>query len=169
MFNVTLVNPEIPPNTGNIGRLTLGTGTQLSIVGEPNFDLRNDRMIKRAGLDYWEDVKLTEYADWESYKAATENNYFLVTKFAQRSYTDVDYQPGDNLIFGGETNGVPEKISNDPVVETICLPMSDAIRSYNICNSVAVVVFEALKQNDTGPAQTPYSNLNADCTEEYLS
>ncbi len=168
MFNVTLIRPEIPPNTGNIGRLTLGTGTDLTVVGDPNFDLRNDRMARRAGLDYWEEVDVNWIPDWDRYKSKTENRYFLATKFAETPYHHVGYQPGDNLVFGGETRGVSKKIVNDPDVNPICLPMNESVRSYNVCNAVAVIVFEALRQNHQGPERTPYSNLEEDCTEEYV-
>lgn len=146
MLNVVLINPEIPPNTGNIGRLTLGTGTNLKIVGEPNFDLDSDKALRRAGLDYWDDVDVDTYPDWLSYKSTHSGKYILATKFAERSYEEVDYHLGDSLLFGGETGGVPRNLANDPTVTPVCLPMTESIRAYNVCNVAAVILFEAIRQ-----------------------
>lgn len=164
MLNVTLLNPEIPPNTGNIGRLTLGTGTNLHIVGNPSFDLETDQALKRAGLDYWEDVDLTLHPDWSTYRSDVDGDYYLATKYAERSYRDVDYSEGDSLLFGGETKGAPEEVVEDRAVTPICLPMNDRIRSYNICNAAAVVLFEALAQLPSSPEKTPYSASERDRT-----
>lgn len=160
MVNVVLVNPEIPPNTGNIGRLTLGTGTNLHIVGEANFDLQNDRALKRAGLDYWEDVDLKTHEDWSDYTSDRAGQFILATKFADRSYDEVSYERNVSLIFGGETQGVPSSVSDDPEVEPVCLPMTDDIRSYNVCNTVAVLLFEALRQIEDSDKRTPFSSLD---------
>jgi len=165
LLNVVLVNPEIPPNTGNIGRLTLGTRTKLHIVGEPNFDLENDKALKRAGLDYWEDVKFRTHADWSEYKSDRDGQLILATKFADRSYDEVSYRPNDSLIFGGETHGVPRNVAEDPDVVPVCLPMTDNIRSYNVCNTVAVLLFEALRQMEESLSRTPFSSLDQTCTD----
>lgn len=164
MLNVALMNPEIPPNTGNIGRLTLGTGTNLRIVGEPSFDLENDRALKRAGLDYWEDVEPTLHANWDDYKRDVGGDYYLATKYAERSYREVRYREGDSLLFGGETRGAPAEVVEDPDVTPVCLPMNDRIRSYNVCNAVAVVLFEALAQIRSDEQRTPYSKTDRDRT-----
>lgn len=158
MFDVTLVNPEIPPNTGNIGRLTLGAKSGLRIVGDPAFDLSDDAALKRAGLDYWEDVDLTRHESWANYKTETTGRYHLITKFAGAPYHRADFQPGDQLIFGGENHGVPDTVHEDPDVTAWCLPMSDRIRAFNVCNAVAVVLFEALRQNRPDWfSETPFS------------
>lgn len=159
MFNVVLYKPEIPPNTGNIGRLTLGSGCKLSIVGEPLFELDNDSAVKRAGLDYWENVELQQYDDWTTYiDSDSPKSRFLITKFADRPYHSAEFYPGDHLIFGGETRGVPDSIQNSSTVKPICIPMKNEVRSYNLANSVAVVLFEALRQvNPDWFNNTPYS------------
>lgn len=167
MFNVVLYEPEIPPNTGNIGRLTLGTDAKLFIVGEPTFDLKNHSKLKRAGLDYWEDVKLNTSQSWSKFKDTTEPEYYLVTKFADKPYFEANFEAGDNLIFGGENKGVPENVAEDPDVNPICLPMSNKIRSYNVCNSVAVVLFEAIKQTSGNQfSSTEFSELDQSYTRE---
>ncbi len=157
MLSVVLFKPEIPPNTGNIGRLTLGTNSRLIIVGEPSFDLSQDAAVKRAGLDYWQKVDLKQYPDWKTYKNNTTGKRFLVTKFAETPYYRADFAENSHLIFGGETRGVSEKIHRDPEVTPVCLPMSGEIRSFNVCNTVAVVLFEALRQlNPDWFSGTPY-------------
>ncbi len=164
MLNVVLVNPEIPPNTGNIGRLTLGVGAKLHIIGKPSFDLDDDRDLKRAGLDYWEDVDLSTHDSWCKYKSDRDGQFIVATKFASCSYDEVKYKPDDSLIFGGETQGIPQSIAEEPEVIPVCLPMTENIRSYNVCNTVSVLLFEALRQNDIDPDRTPYSPLEQTCT-----
>lgn len=157
MLTVVLVNPEIPPNTGNIGRLTLGTGTRLWIVGEPGFDLDENTAAKRAGLDYWGRVEWRRFPGWRHYRREPASQRILVTKFADRPYHEVNYRSGAHLVFGGETKGVTEEVRNDPALEPVCLPMKNQIRAYNLANSVAVVLFEALRQIGPGDFRsTPY-------------
>jgi tRNA (cytidine/uridine-2'-O-)-methyltransferase len=147
MVTVVLVNPEIPPNTGNIGRLTLGTRTELMIVGEPSFELDSDTAVKRAGLDYWEDVDPDHFTSWEEYlDHTTASQRFLVTKFTDKPYTDVEYDEETHLIFGGETRGVPDTIHQSGAVTPVSIPMNDHIRAYNLANSTAIVLFEAIRQ-----------------------
>ncbi len=159
MMNVVLLNPEIPPNTGNIGRLTLGTNSRLIIVGQPAFDLSNDAAVKRAGLDYWADVEVELYDSWEEYKGATSGPRFLATKFAPTRYDRAGYQPGSHIIMGGENKGAPAEVHEDPEVTRVCLPMSGKIRSFNVCNATAVILFEALRQvSPDWFEETPYSD-----------
>ena len=146
MFNVVLVEPEIPPNTGNVGRLCLATKSTLHLVKPLGFSL-DDRQLKRAGLDYWEDVDLKV---WDSLPALMEakqsdGRYFFVTTKAKRAYWDVQFQPGDFLVFGRETKGLPETLlaANEPGCITI--PMADT-RSLNLATAVAIVLFEAVRQ-----------------------
>ena len=146
MFNVVLVEPEIPPNTGNVGRLCLATKSRLHLVKPLGFSLE-DRQLKRAGLDYWEDVDLKV---WESLpvliktKQASERYFFVTTK-TKRPYWDVQFRPGDFLIFGRETKGLPESLlaANEPGCITI--PMEDT-RSLNLATAVGIVLFEAIRQ-----------------------
>ncbi|MFB6347022.1 MAG: tRNA (cytidine(34)-2'-O)-methyltransferase [bacterium] len=158
MFDVVLINPEIPPNTGNIGRLTLGSRCGLTVVGEPSFDLSDDAAVNRAGLDYWDQVNLNRFENWPEYKTSTSGSYHLISKFARTPYHRANFEPGDQIIFGGETKGAPQQVHDDPLVQSHCIPMSDAIRAFNVCNAAAVVLFEALRQNDPDWfSETPFS------------
>jgi tRNA (cytidine/uridine-2'-O-)-methyltransferase len=145
-FNVVLVEPEIPPNTGNVGRLCLATKSTLHLVKPLGFSLE-DRQLKRAGLDYWEDVDLRV---WDSLPALIEakqprERYFFVTTKTNRAYWDVQFRPGDFLVFGRETKGLPENLlaANEPGCITI--PMADT-RSLNLATAVGIVLFEGVRQ-----------------------
>lgn len=146
MFNVVLVEPEIPPNTGNVGRLCLATKSTLHLVKPLGFSLE-DRQLKRAGLDYWDDVDLKV---WDSLEALIqskrpEGRYFFVTTKTERAYWDVKFQPGDFLIFGRETKGLPEKLLADNAESCITIPMYGT-RSLNLATAVGIVLFEAIRQ-----------------------
>jgi len=145
-FNVVLVEPEIPPNTGDVGRLCLATKSTLHLVKPLGFSLE-DRQLKRAGLDYWEDVDLRV---WDSLPALIEakqprERYFFVTTKTNRAYWDVQFRPGDFLVFGRETKGLPENLlaANEPGCITI--PMADT-RSLNLATAVGIVLFEGVRQ-----------------------
>jgi len=145
-FNVVLVEPEIPPNTGNVGRLCLATESTLHLVKPLGFSL-DDRQLKRAGLDYWEDV---DVETWDSLDALIESKrsndrYFFVTTKTNRPYWSVQFRPGDFLIFGRETKGLPENLlaANEPGCITI--PMAET-RSLNLATAVGIVLFEAVRQ-----------------------
>lgn len=158
MISIVLYRPEIPPNTGNIGRLSLGTDSKLIIVGNPSFKLDSHTATKRAGLDYWENVTLDRYENWSAYKQNTCGQRIIVTKYATVPYSAKSFEPGTHLVFGGETRGLPEHIHTDPETESICIPMTEHIRSYNLANSTAIVLFEALRQIHPDWFQrTPYS------------
>jgi tRNA (cytidine/uridine-2'-O-)-methyltransferase len=146
MFNIVLVEPEIPPNTGNVGRLCLATKSTLHLVKPLGFSL-DDRQLKRAGLDYWEEVDLKL---WESLPAMIEakqpnDRYFFVTTKTKRPYWDAHFRPGDFLIFGRETKGLPDSLlaANEPGCITI--PMAET-RSLNLATAVGIVLFEAIRQ-----------------------
>ncbi|MFB6356523.1 MAG: tRNA (cytidine(34)-2'-O)-methyltransferase [bacterium] len=158
IYNIVLFSPEIPPNTGNIGRLSLGTNSSLNIVGSPGFDLDEETAVKRAGLDYWDRVNVGSYTDWANYQSSTSGSYYLVTKFAQKPYCNASYEPGDHLMFGGENHGAPDAVHEDEDVTKVCIPMLDGIRAYNLANSTAIVLFEALRQqNPEWFNKTPHS------------
>lgn len=150
MFNVVLVEPEIPPNTGNVGRLCLATKSMLHLVKPLGFSL-DDRQLKRAGLDYWDDVDLKI---WESLddlmkaRASGQRNYLVTTK-TKRAYWDVKFQPGDFLIFGRETKGLPEKLLAPHEGDCITIPMLGT-RSLNLATAVGIVLFEAIRQQHSG-------------------
>lgn len=148
LFHVVLVEPEIPNNTGNIGRLCVGTRSRLHLVGPLGFEI-NDRQLKRAGLDYWPHLSwcaYENYAQWTAQGPAREKTYYFSTK-GKRDFFDVSFKPGDYFIFGKETKGLSEDILHGNEDRCLRLPMLGPIRSQNIANTVSIVVYEALRQN----------------------
>jgi tRNA (cytidine/uridine-2'-O-)-methyltransferase len=147
MVHVALYEPEIPPNTGNIARLCAATFTPLHIVGVTGFRM-DDRTLKRAGLDYWENVELHRHIDLDAMHAALPSTRFIyLTTKAERPYTEWQYGADDCLVFGPETRGLPENVlrSNPEFCLTIPMPNA-AVRSLNLANSVGIVLYEALRQ-----------------------
>ena len=145
MFNVVLVEPEIPPNTGNVGRLCLATRSTLHLVGPLGFSL-DDRQLKRAGLDYWDEVEVREWSSLEELQRANGSaRFFYLTTKAKQPYFDVRFQPGDFLVFGRETKGLPERVLNENRESSITIPMHGT-RSLNLATAVAIVLFEAIRQ-----------------------
>src|SRR5713101_1345561 len=146
MFNVVLIEPEIPPNTGNIGRLCLATQSRLHLVKPLGFSLE-DRQLKRAGLDYWHEVNVqlwNSFDDLQRTQAAKTRYFFLTTK-TKRPYYDVTFRKDDFLVFGRETKGLPETLLTDNIDNSITIPMHGT-RSLNLATAVAIVLFEALRQ-----------------------
>ncbi len=152
MINIVLVEPEIPQNTGNIARTCAATGCILHLV-EPLGFLVDDKSLKRAGLDYWHLLTVKKYPSLEAFmQSAKEENpnanmWFLSTKAALR-YDETKFCDGDYLIFGKETKGLPEELLHDNYDKTLRIPMIDSARSLNLSNSVAIVCYEALRQNN---------------------
>ena len=146
MFNVVLVEPEIPPNTGNIGRLCLATRSTLHLVKPLGFSLDN-RELKRAGLDYWNDVNVRIWDSFQELKRAQRNaaRYFFLTTKSSRAYYDVDFRDGDFLVFGRETKGLPECLLAETPDACLTIPMHGT-RSLNLATAVAIVLFEAERQ-----------------------
>lgn len=146
MFNVVLIEPEIPPNTGNIGRLCLATGSTLHLVKPLGFSI-DDRALKRAGLDYWKEVDVRLWDSLKDLRRAQEPDarlFFLTTK-SDRAYYDVCFQSGDFLVFGRETKGLPEALLAANPDRLLTIPMQGA-RSLNLATAVAIVLFEAMRQ-----------------------
>ena len=146
MFNVVLVEPEIPPNTGNIGRLCLATGSKLHLIKPLGFAI-DDRTLKRAGLDYWKEVDVRLWNSFEELLKAEEQKarlFFLTTK-SGRAYYDVRFRPGDFLVFGRETKGLPEAMLAANRERLLTIPM-EGTRSLNLATAVAIVLFEAMRQ-----------------------
>src|SRR2546423_15192378 len=146
MFNVVLVEPEIPPNTGNVGRLCLATESTLHLVKPLGFSLE-DRQLKRAGLDYWTDVDLRIWDSLGELQGAQRGGsrwFFLKTK-SDRAYYEVPFEAGDFLVFGRETKGLPETLLQANVNNCLTIPMHGT-RSLNLSTAVAVVLFEAVRQ-----------------------
>ena len=146
MFNVVLIEPEIPPNTGNVGRLCLATRSTLHLVKPLGFSLE-DRQLKRAGLDYWEEVNVRV---WDSLAALQKEQpadarYFFLTTKARKPYHEVQFRPRDFLVFGRETKGLPEKMLAANIDSCLTIPMHGT-RSLNLATAVAIVLFEAVRQ-----------------------
>jgi tRNA (cytidine/uridine-2'-O-)-methyltransferase len=147
MFNVVLVEPEIPPNTGNVARLCLATGSRLHLVKPLGFSV-DDRQLRRAGMDYWHQVDLQYWNDVDAFETATRPpiRRFLFTTKTERSYWDTEFKPGDYLVFGRETRGLPESLLQAQSESCLTIPMEPAARSLNLATAVAVVLFEAVRQ-----------------------
>jgi tRNA (cytidine/uridine-2'-O-)-methyltransferase len=146
-FNIVLIEPEIPPNTGNIARLCAATGTVLHLVGKLGFSIE-DRYLKRAGLDYWEYVSLRQWSDLaELQSSAPEARFFYLSTKVSRSYLEADFKPGDYIVFGKETKGLPAEllIANPETSITIPMP-AERVRSLNLSTSAGIVLYEALRQ-----------------------
>ncbi|KQK25953.1 tRNA (cytidine(34)-2'-O)-methyltransferase [Chryseobacterium aquaticum] len=146
MLNIVLVEPEIPNNTGNIGRLCVGTESRLHLIHPLGF-LIDDKNLKRSGLDYWVHLDVTEYANVNEWinVIPDKSRVFLMSSHAQKSYLEIDFQDGDWLVFGKESVGLSKEVL-DQFDHHLKIPMSDLIRSFNIANSVAFVVGEAKRQ-----------------------
>lgn len=148
MFNIVLVEPEIPNNTGNIGRLCVGTESRLHLIHPFGFVI-NDKNLKRSGLDYWVHLDVTEYqnvAEWIA-QIPDQSRVFLMSSHAEKSYLEIEFQDGDWLVFGKESVGLSaEVLALFDKKNQLKIPMSSLIRSFNIANSVAFVVGEAKRQ-----------------------
>lgn len=157
MFNVVLVHPEIPPNTGNIIRLCANTGCQLHLIEPLGFSME-DRHMRRAGLDYHEYATTVRHASWQAFLAAqrpTPERMFAMTTKGSSNLFDQTFARGDWLVFGAETQGLPPSIREQfPPAQRLRLPMQAGQRSLNLSNSVAVTVFEAWRQNHFGGMAT---------------
>ena len=151
MFNVVLVEPEIPPNTGNIGRLCLATGSTLHLVKPLGFSI-DDRELKRAGLDYWKEVDLELWDSLEQlvWRQEASARFFSLTTKSDRAYYDVDFRAGDFLVFGRETKGLPESLLAAHPEELLTIPMRGT-RSLNLATAVGIVLFEAVRQQRYQP------------------
>ncbi|NLF47699.1 MAG: tRNA (uridine(34)/cytosine(34)/5-carboxymethylaminomethyluridine(34)-2'-O)-methyltransferase TrmL [Clostridiales bacterium] len=147
-FEIVLVEPEIPPNTGNIARSCATTGSVLHLVRPLGFSL-DEKSLKRAGLDYWPFVKLVIHENFASFMGAYgKRRMHIVTTKGNKNYTEASYEDGDMLIFGKETEGLPARFIEENKEKTIRIPMrpQTALRSLNLANSVSIVLFEALRQ-----------------------
>lgn len=147
-LNIVLFEPEIPANTGNIGRTCVATGTRLHLIEPLGFRL-NEKSIKRAGMDYWEHLDVTRYINFEDFLEKNPGaKIYMATTKGQHVYTEVNYEPDCYIMFGKESAGIPEEILVENPDTCIRIPMLSEIRSLNLSNSVAVVLYEALRQNN---------------------
>lgn len=146
-MNIILLEPEIPANTGNIGRTCVATGSRLHLIEPMGFRL-NEKQIKRAGLDYWNDLELNVYDNYNDF--LDKNNcpkIYMATTKAVKAYTDVRYEPDCYIMFGKESAGIPEELLINNMENCIRIPMVGDIRSLNLGNSVSIILYEALRQN----------------------
>lgn len=147
-MNIVLYEPEIPYNTGNIGRTCVLTNTTLHLIKPLGFDI-DEKTVKRAGLDYWKNVKLVVWENYEEFNKATKDKrIFYATTKTKNKYTDIKFKDDDYIMFGPETRGIPEVILNEHKENCITIPMIDLGRSLNLSNSAAIILFEAYRQNN---------------------
>lgn len=147
MLNIVLHEPEIPANTGNIGRTCVAANARLHLIEPLGFRL-NEKNLKRAGMDYWDSLDVTTYINYEDFLARNPGiKIYMATTKAAKLYTEVCYEPDAYLMFGKESAGIPEEILVQHKEECIRIPMVGEIRSLNLSNSVSIVLYEALRQN----------------------
>ncbi len=145
-LNIVLYQPEIPANTGNIGRLCVGTNSTMHLIRPFRF-LIDDKSLKRAGLDYWPMLKIELHESWDSFlEKYPERNIWLCTTKTEQSFTEVSFQKGDFLVFGPESRGLPEELLNLYPDRCISIPMHPNIRSINLSNATAIILYEAVRQ-----------------------
>lgn len=153
-MHIILHQPEIPANTGNIGRTCVATGTSLHLIEPLGFRL-DEKAIKRAGMDYWEHLDVTRYMNYREFLEQHPGaKIWMATTKAKHAYTDVQFGPDDFIMFGKESAGIPEEILVENEENCIRIPMLPQIRSLNLSNSVAIVLYEALRQNGFSMMQT---------------
>ena len=146
-LNIVLYEPEIPANTGNIGRTCVATDTKLHLIEPLGFRL-DEKAIKRAGMDYWNQLDVTTYVNWEDFCAKNPNaKIYMATTKAKHVYTEVSYESDCYIMFGKESAGIPEEILKEHPDTCVRIPMVGETRSLNLSNSVAIVLYEALRQN----------------------
>ena len=147
-MNIILHEPEIPANTGNIGRTCVATGTALHLIRPLGFDI-SDKAVRRAGMDYWKDLELYVYEDFNDFVSKNPNaRIYMATTKAKKAYTEVIYEENDFIMFGKESAGIPEEILIKYEDTSVRIPMIGEIRSLNLSNSVAIMLYEALRQQD---------------------
>lgn len=165
MFNLVLWEPEIPPNTGNVARLAVALGMPLHLIGPLGFQI-TDRQVKRAGLDYWERLDLRMHANRAAFEAAhgAKPAWYFTTK-AKANFWDVCYQPGDFLVFGSETRGLPADVLEANPDRCVVIPHGAGVRSLNLSNCAAIGAYEAIRQNRDvtnicSKGQDPWPDIN---------
>ena len=152
-MHIILHQPEIPANTGNIGRTCVATGTSLHLIEPLGFRI-NEKELKRAGMDYWDKLDVHRYMNFDEFTQLHKGaKIWMATTKAKKIYTEADFGPDDYIMFGKESAGIPEEILVDHEETCIRIPMSDSIRSLNLSNSVAIVLYEALRQQNFADMQ----------------
>lgn len=145
VINIVMVEPEIPQNTGNVARTCAATGARLHLVGPMGFKV-DDRKLKRAGLDYWHFLDITYYSDLDDFFSKNSGEFYYFTTKGRKTHSEVPYPDNVYLLFGKETKGLPEELLIKSPEHCIRIPMATGIRSLNLSNSVAIAVYEALRQ-----------------------
>ena len=147
LFRIVLVEPEIPQNTGNIGRTCVGTNCELHIIGPMSFEI-NDTQLKRAGLDYWQHLNWKYYKNYDEWFSSVEDpaRIFYFTTKVSRTYFEPQYKKGDWLVFGKETKGLPPEIINKYKNQAVTIPQSGPVRSLNLATAVAISIYEGVRQ-----------------------
>ena len=147
LFTVALIEPEIPSNTGNIGRSCVATHTPLDLIGPLGFEL-TDKYLKRAGLDYWKNLNYSYTLSWREWFAKQDpKKLWLFSIKGAKSLYDCSFQPGESLVFGKETKGLPQELLDQMPERVVKIPFEGPVRSLNLSNAVAIALFEALRQN----------------------
>ena len=149
MFHVVLIEPQIPPNTGNIGRLCIATKSKFHLVKPLGFDI-SEKAVRRAGLDYWKHVDLTVHESYQEFRASLPSTarLWFFSKFAKKTLYEVSFSDGDYLVFGKETTGLPEEVHKNEEAHLLRVPMpgSDIVRSLNLAGTVHIALYEGLRQ-----------------------
>ena len=146
-FHIVLFEPEITANTGNIGRTCVATGASLHLIEPLGFSL-SEKAIQRAGMDYWKELDVRRYINWQDFQAKNPGaKVYMATTKARQVYTEVHYEPNSYLMFGKESGGIPEEILKAHPQDCVRIPMLGETRSLNLSNSAAIVLYEALRQN----------------------
>jgi len=154
MLNIVLFEPEIPANTGNIGRTCVATNTRLHLIEPLGFSL-SEKNLKRAGMDYWKDLDVRTYIDFEDFMEKNPDaKIYMATTKAPNVYSEVKYEPDCYIMFGKESAGIPEEILVKHKEDSVRIPMIGDIRSLNLSNSVAIILYEALRQNGFAGMET---------------
>ena len=147
-MNIVLYEPEIPANTGNIGRTCVATGTSLHLIKPLGFDI-SDKAVRRAGMDYWKELDLHVYENFEEFVEKNPGaRIYMATTKARKAYTEVEYKGNDFIMFGKESAGIPEEILVKYEETSVRIPMIGEIRSLNLSNSVSIILYEVLRQQD---------------------
>ena len=150
MINIVLYEPEIPQNTGNIMRTCAGTGAKLHLIEPMGFKI-NDKTVKRSGVNYIEHCDYTIYEDWEDFKSKNDGEFYYLTRYGRKPHTSFDYSDTSKniyLVFGKESTGIPKEILQKDLDHCLRIPMNSNIRALNVSNSVAIMLFEVLRQQD---------------------
>ncbi len=146
-FNIVMIEPEIPQNTGNVARTCAVTGSRLHLVKPLGFEI-DDKKLKRAGLDYWDKLDITIYETIDEFFKKNKGTFYFASTKSLNRYSDVHFKDGDYIVFGKETKGIDEALLKEHRENCIRIPMQKGERSLNLSNSVAIIIYEALRQND---------------------